>query len=692
MKPKIFPLSICIPAFILLLQLSANAQSIFKGFEYSVSDPIFTTYAAATERSDYKTDQAYELMWTDPEKAFGLKSRDGGEIGLCFSIGQQNIIGIGEYYKPPVISASYSDMMKASFQPVSGLKVDASFCVYSSNSCILEYTLTNTGSESKSVIIYPYFYRSQGLTNTSITDNRHFRFNHHLNRDGWMKDHQIPFNEDYINEFILSSESDSQGLVGDFPTRENLGKSSLSSVSADSLINSLAFQKRIILKAGESTTFRVLRIGGTAESLQKTASNEKNLMSVRLDEIIKADELAYSKIPIPRSFSKTDNSKLKDQLGLYYSAFSLMRQCIMPPEGKCHYNYYVFSREPKWGWGYGGQVFHESLSMLAYMHMDPKAAMNSQRVFMERQHPDGYINYRTGPYLDETIPNGSMNTSSAPWFSYTNYEIYKLTKDPKFLYESYESGRKLYGWFMQNRDKDEDGLYEWGGDATLECVRDGLVATWDKVSKPENLEGPDLNSMMVREALSLSFMASDLKMEDDARKWHDMARKLAGRVNKQLWDSVSGFYYNTLLSTNGFKFLEENDLKIKEIVGFLPLWANIPSRDQAAKLIQSLYNPEEFWRPYGIPTLSAKDSFYNPMGYWNGPVWVQWQFLIYRGLKDYGYDRLASQLTEKLTDQMSWHLKNDHTFWEFYSPDKRQAGWNKTYIWAGIIARMMLEE
>jgi hypothetical protein len=34
---------------------------------------------------------------------------------------------------------------------------------------------------------------------------------------------------------------------------------------------------------------------------------------------------------------------------------------------------YVFSREPTWGWGHDGQVFHESLSMLAYALFDPRA-------------------------------------------------------------------------------------------------------------------------------------------------------------------------------------------------------------------------------------------------------------------------------------------------------------------------------
>jgi len=69
-----------------------------------------------------------------------------------------------------------------------------------------------------------------------------------------------------------------------------------------------------------------------------------------------------------------------------------LRQCMMPPEGKCTDNYYVFSREPKWGWGYGGQVFHESLSMLAYAYMDPTGAMNSQRVYFERQHQEKILN------------------------------------------------------------------------------------------------------------------------------------------------------------------------------------------------------------------------------------------------------------------------------------------------------------
>ncbi len=36
-------------------------------------------------------------------------------------------------------------------------------------------------------------------------------------------------------------------------------------------------------------------------------------------------------------------------------------------------------------------------------------------------------------------------------------------------------------------------------------------------------------------------------------------------------------------------------------------------------------------------------------------------------------------------------LKKDHDFWEFYSPDEAWAGYHRTYIWAGIIDRMLLD-
>jgi len=64
---------------------------------------------------------------------------------------------------------------------------------------------------------------------------------------------------------------------------------------------------------------------------------------------------------------------------------------------------------------------------------------------------------------------------------------------------------------------------------------------------------------------------------------------------------------------------------------------------------------------------------------------------LFRALVDHGHTADAADLAYKVLDNMIYHLKKDHVFWEFYSPDDRQAGWNKTYIWAGIAARFIID-
>lgn len=447
----------------------------------------------------------------------------------------------------------------------------------------------------------------------------------------------------------------------------------------------VAFQKSLSIAPSESKALRIIRGVTEAEnSLDSLILDCENLMTYNMEQAIMDDEEIYSRIP-RLEFTDSDIEMM------YWSAFSMIRQCMLPPEGECSYNYYVFSREPTWGWGHGGQVFHESIVMLAYAFMDPLSAMNSQRVFMERQWEDGYINYRTGPYLNETIPYDNQYTTSAPWFNWENWEIFRISKDTLFLKEAYLSGKKFYQYWLDNRDADEDGLCEWGAHAVLECVRDGQVAVWDQVGWPANFECLDLNVLLMNEARSLAEMAQELGYTDDYQYWTGTAANRTDFINGCMWDTETEFYYHVDKNDHDFTFNTSNDLKRKEIIGFLPLWAGVASDQQAAKLVNHLTNTSEFWRSYGIPSLSASDSYYNPTGYWNGPVWVQWQYLIFKGLLRYGYVSEAQQLADKVIKNAINRLKADHCFWELYSPDDNWGGWHKSYIWTGIATRMLID-
>ncbi len=669
-------------ACLLFINLNVSGQYL-SNLSCLASDPVFTTYAAPMERSDYRLDQAYRMMWYDPDSNIEFVSVDGGSLGAVFAMNGECRKTIRTFYREPIITHSYPDLVQFYFYPFRHIRVEVFFDVYSSTGCFAEYKVVNEGKRNADFTWFPYFYLNQKLQNTDFIIQG-FSFEHHKKRDGWMKNHDIPYVEDLQSVFMIDPVPDGFGTYRDFPPKDSLPSGQLNR-TIDENAKYLIFSQSWEMEPGDSIRFRMVRnLAAEDDEISRLRKESLQMIEIQPVDLVKANESLFSKIPQIK-FQNHDHE------AIYWNAFNLMRQCMMPPEGECGYNYYVFSREPKWGWGYGGQVFHESLVLLAYAFMDPESAMNSQRVYMERQWENGYINYRTGPYLDEQIETNGEYTSSAPWYNWQNLEIYKITGDKKFLAEAYESGKKFYNYYVSNRDKDDDGLCEWGAHAVLESVRDARVAVWDEVGWPSNFEGPDVNAMLVSEAVSLAEIATELGRDTEARKWKEDAEKRATLINDKLWDSEDGFYYNVDKDTELFSHKSKNDLKIKEIIGFLPLWAGVADSAQAARLVEHLLNENEFWRPYGVPTLSAGHDYYNPIGYWNGPVWVQWNYLIFRALLDYGYEEEAVELANRVLDNMAYHLKKDHVFWEFYSADDRQAGWNQTYIWAGIAARFLID-
>ena len=669
----------------LALSISSAYGQYLSNLNADKDDAVFTTYAAPLSRSAYKIDQGYHLAWYRSQDPVLFKSEKGGSLGLAFRLNDDYRNRLYQFYKEPVITATYSDMVKFYYYPFQNLRVDVFFTVYSSSLTIMQIEIINEGSTSIELELYPYYSHEKGrIEKLGIVDSLAFGFEFFNKRDAWMDDHDIPLIENQRSIYLIDQKTHSKGV---YKSEESFlkGINDLANTADSSGGKFFVFSQNLSFSPGEKKSIRIVRgVSDVKKSYNQLLSRCKQMIDFNLDNVLRDNEKTYSKIPM-LNFSN------KDFENLYWNAFSLIRQCIMPPEGACSYNYYVFSREPKWGWGYGGQVFHESLVMLAYAHMDPESAMDSQRVYMERQRPNGYINYRTGPYLNEQIEHNGDFTSSAPWYNYQNYEIFKITGDRKFLEQAYQSGKKFYNYYSSRRDSNNNGLSEWGAHAVLESVRDGRVAVWDRIGWPSNFEGPDINAMMVMEAKSLSNMAHELKLTDEEYQWKSIAERRSRLINHHLWDKKTGFYYNIDKNDQDFSFNNNNDLKIKEIIGFLPLWAGIATKKQAHHLMKVMTDPHEFWRPFGVPTLTAKDEYYNPIGYWNGPIWIQWQYLLFRGLLDYGYADEAVELAERVMDNVIHQLKVDHNFWEFYSADDYQAGWNKSYIWTGIVARMFID-
>lgn len=657
--------------------------------------PVFTTYAAAPARSEYRLDHAYQFMWFDDGRGLEFFSEAGGSLGIAFRCRGRLVHRLDEYWEQPVITASYSDRVRATARPFRDIRLNLVFVVHSSRAALLEVTLTNDGGETAAVTVYPLFHRlAGGLEAPALLSGWDgLAFRHREPRDAWMIEHEIPVVEDQQDMLLLDAMVDGWGGYdaleatpeGAAAWRADAAQPELGRRLPEAGAPVLALQKNLAIAPSQAVRLRVARAAGPAgDPPAETEAAARVALGLDLVAAEAESAAAYARIPEPKGLSA-------DEAAVYWQAFSLFRQCLMPPEGKCRTNYYVFSREPRWGWGYGGQVFHESLVMLAGALMDPAAALDSQRVFIDRQGPDGYINYRSGPYLDETIPTGGRPTSAAPWFNWTNRELYRQTGDRQFLAEAYAAGVKFYRFWPAQRDTDGDGLCEWGGHGELESVRDARVAVWDRVDKPDRLEAADLNILLVAEADALADMAAELGLAGEAESWRAEARSRTERINATFWDPSTGFYYHVDKADHDFTLNAPDDLKVKEIIGFLALWAGVATPEQAARLREHVNNPATFRREFGVPSLAADDPDYNPMGYWNGPVWVPWQYLLFRGLVRYHFHREAKELADRVAATVAWQLRANHSFWEFYSADDRQAGWNRQYIWTALIARLLLE-
>lgn len=668
----------------------------------NASSPLFTSYIAPYERSNYFVDEGYHLVYYDNNSPLRLMNESSGEINFAFKLGSMFVYSIDDYYKKPVITLSFPDSFVLEAEPFVGLKIVLRFALYASDSAIFEIEYRNETKEDPMLyIIYGNNYQKVSVINTNPDKSITISYKE-PSKDVYFQQKELKgFEEKRYSKFSfnrricsLAGYTDYNKVKKDkmFLRYKCLNGSIQGELSEIVLLFDL-YKKNSVLRFSKVTVQL-----GDEKRLDEISDK---IIDISFDKVYAFNREKLKNIPVLKF--KNNQERL-----LFYAGLYLGRQQFLPGAGQFPFPYYVFSREPTWGWGHEGQVFHESLSMQSLALLDPELAANSQRNFIAVQEKNGYIPYRSGAYFTRTFPGAGEKTTSAPFYSWTNLEVYKIAvrsgnmskKELKeYLRDSYISGKKFVNYLFETRDKNKNGLLEWGGHTLLECVRDYLNAVFDLLGKkPETLnqlEALDLSCMVVKEMASLKEMAGILKLKKEKKEWENRIKKLANLINKYMWDKDTGFYYHVHKDTMNFKTPADISLKRKEIIGFLPIWAGIADKNQTKKLIKHLKNPDEFWRKFGIPTLSAGDPYYDAQVLsccrWNGPVWITWVYPIFKGLIDYGYIDIAEEILMKMENAMIFQLKRNHRFWESYSPDFTQLSCPKNYIWDTLISRMIYE-
>ncbi|HEY9164958.1 MAG TPA: trehalase family glycosidase [Candidatus Kryptonia bacterium] len=672
-------------------------------------DPLFTTYAASMSRSRLYGDKAYFMDYFSSDEPVSYSSQYAGELSLLWRVNDIVIGHTGDFAVRPRVVASFPDMAILKYQPFANLEVTETFLVYSSSTVIIDVRVRNGGSVPFHVSVYPvlrHVYDSLLVSEFDST-NYGYRLSHYESLER-LHSNLYPA-AGYPTQFKDFLGLDSMpGSYGGYPGEsivdftEHIRLSNENDTPVYGLnqrksgyIKLAALEKDFDIAPEQFTEFRVIRVSEPASVADSIVSSDTRVgMNVDIKKMEVADEEIFKTVPKPAFM--TADEKL-----IYLGALNLVRECMLPPEGKTKFNYYVFSRNPIWGWGHGHQVMHESLSMIPYSLMDSRSAEESQEIFVEQQQPDGLIPYRVGPRGPQYYPHNGVGTTSAPFFSWTNWEIYEVSHDKIFLSRVYDTGMKYLKYLEENRASNRDGLFEWGPYGMIENVRDDWNVVFqlfakdhtDTVDVSNRIDCLDLSCQVANEIYYLGKMAEELGKNSDSKELSSKFQRLQDLINRFMWDPVDKFYYNVSMEDHSFEY-RGRSLKRKEIIGFLPLWSRVATKERAAELVTALTNDSTFWRKYGVPTLSALDSGYTPFVdcccHWNGPVWLLWDYMVLEGLENYGYHKTARELADKLLLAVGTQLRNNHRYWESYSPDYPIQSSPSNYIWDSIMATIIL--
>lgn len=327
--------------------------------------------------------------------------------------------------------------------------------------------------------------------------------------------------------------------------------------------------------------------------------------------------------------------------------------------------------------------------------------------FYSWQREDGFIAMCT---LFESGEPAYGERINPPLFAWVEWEYYRLTGDNSRFEWVLPILVKYFDWIKANRRRpavirphieltpsestDNEGLY-WAtcaGAMGMDNSPRAVHLSW----QGGDICWIDLSSQQALAAMYLARIAAFVGDHVTETRFNVEYRDLSTQINELMWCKRSQFYHDI--------FLDGNFLSAKTVASFWPMLARFASTSQAEALLAHLRNPNEFWRPHPVPSLSYDDPNYvESGGYWVGGVWAPTNYMIVRGLLEYGFDATAHEIAVKHLEGMDRVAQTyePHTIWEAYAPEGAAPSSNKTLTdlsrphfcgWSALGATSMLYE
>ncbi len=395
---------------------------------------------------------------------------------------------------------------------------------------------------------------------------------------------------------------------------------------------------------------QVLGLGETVRIMHK---NGRILLGVRkffqaqwleedFEAILKARRQWLSRLTLPTGITERKRKTL-------LRACSQLKTQLNSPEGKIQHRWTTPDRWPHrnmWLWD---SVFH----VAGLRWLDLPVARETLEAVFDGQQEDGFIPHCTNPQYTSSV-------TQPPILALGMKLIDELDPNEAWIKKCYRKNANFLKWIFAHRDTNGDGLLEWKIEGTPHCrCGESGMDNSPRFDETVELDACDFNAYMSLDCKIMGTFATRLGLSAEKAFWESHCQRLNNLMNQKMWDEDAGLYLDYDTSKHARS-------PIQSSAGFLPLISGTPTPQMAKRLVETLHDPKRFSTPFAIPSISRHQPEFYRKDMWRGPVWVNINWLIARGLRDYGFNRDADHIITSTLEELEKFYYQYGTFFEFY--------------------------
>ena len=183
------------------------------------------------------------------------------------------------------------------------------------------------------------------------------------------------------------------------------------------------------------------------------------------------------------------------------------------------------------------------------------------------------------------------------------------------------------------------------------------------------------NSILNRANKDLIFIADVIG--EDSRGISELANKTTASIQKKLWHDEHGIF-------DDYDLYNDEKIEVETASGFLPLYSCDATVKQAKRLYEYLESASfcamHQGNCFSVPNFNMKHEDFDPVNYWRGPIWINMNWMLYHGLKSYGFKKKAMSVMVDILE-----LVRRYGFREYFDPYKGMGYGANSFSWTAAL-------